>query len=115
VVRQACFVSLPFPEPTTVVPSRAGVFLGYLDYFRSRLVSKLEALPDGELRVSRLPSSWTRLLEGRLLWSHERAAAVESGGVRAAADSPVTGGRIEPAVASTRGCHGSRRLHTAQQ
>jgi hypothetical protein len=52
-------VSLPFPEPTTVVPSRAEVFLGYLDYFRSRLVSKLEALPDGELRVSRLPSNWT--------------------------------------------------------
>ena len=52
-------MSLPFPEPTTAVPSRAEVFLGYLDYFRSRLVSKLETLPDGELRVSRLPSGWT--------------------------------------------------------
>ena len=58
-MRQACLVSLPFPEPTTVVPSRAEVFLGYLDYFRSRLVSKLETLPDGELRISRLPSGWT--------------------------------------------------------
>jgi hypothetical protein len=52
-------VSLPFPEPTTPVSSRAEVFLGYLDYFRSRLVSKLESLPDGELRGSRLPSGWT--------------------------------------------------------
>ncbi len=41
------------------MPSRAEVFLGYLDYFRSRLVSKLEALPGGELRRSRLPSGWT--------------------------------------------------------
>jgi uncharacterized damage-inducible protein DinB len=51
-------MSLPFPEPTTAVPSRAEVFLGYLDYFRSRLVAKLEGLPDGELRRSRLPSGW---------------------------------------------------------
>jgi hypothetical protein len=52
-------MSLPFPEPAIAVPSRAEVFLGYLDYFRSRLVSKLEALPGGELRASRLPSGWT--------------------------------------------------------
>jgi hypothetical protein len=58
-MRQACLVSLPFPEPTTEVPSRAEVFLGYLDYCRSRVVSKLEALPARELRVSRLPSGWT--------------------------------------------------------
>jgi uncharacterized damage-inducible protein DinB len=52
-------VSLPFPEPAIAVSSRAEVFLRYLDYFRSRLVSKLEALPAGELRRSRLPSGWT--------------------------------------------------------
>lgn len=52
-------MSLPFPEPATAVASRAEVFLGYLDYFRSRLVSKLEALPGSELRASRLPSGWT--------------------------------------------------------
>jgi len=52
-------MSVPFPEPTTPVPIRAEVFLGYLDYFRSRLVSKLQALPAGELRRSRLPSGWT--------------------------------------------------------
>jgi uncharacterized damage-inducible protein DinB len=52
-------MSVPFPEPMTAVPTRAEVFLGYLDYFRDRLVSKLEALPSGELRRSRLPSGWT--------------------------------------------------------
>ena len=54
-------MSLPFPEPAIAVSSRVEVFLGYLDYFRSRLVSKLEALPSGELRRSRLPSGWTPL------------------------------------------------------
>ena len=52
-------MSVPFPEPTTPVATRAEVFLGYLDYFRSQLVSKLEALPEAELRRSRLPSGWT--------------------------------------------------------
>jgi uncharacterized damage-inducible protein DinB len=52
---------MPFPSPTIPVPSRAEVFLGYLDYFRSRLISKLEGLPGGELRRSRLPSGWTPL------------------------------------------------------
>jgi uncharacterized damage-inducible protein DinB len=52
-------MSLPFPEPTTPVASRTEVFLGYLDYFRSQLVNKLEALPAGELRNSRLASGWT--------------------------------------------------------
>jgi uncharacterized damage-inducible protein DinB len=52
-------MSLPFPSPTTAVPSRSEVFLGYLDYFRSRLVTKLQDLPSDELRNSRLPSGWT--------------------------------------------------------
>jgi uncharacterized damage-inducible protein DinB len=50
-----------FPEATTPAPSRAEVFLRYLDYFRSRLAAKLEALPAAELRRSRLPSGWTPL------------------------------------------------------
>ena len=58
-VRHAWRVTVPFPEPTTPMPSRAEVFLSYLDYFRSRLVSKLESLPGDELRHSRLPSGWT--------------------------------------------------------
>jgi uncharacterized damage-inducible protein DinB len=54
-------VSVPFPEPTTPASSRTEVFLRYLDYFRSRLISKLQTLPDAELRRSRLPSGWTPL------------------------------------------------------
>lgn len=50
-----------FPEPTAPADSRAELFLRYLDYFRSRLVSKLAGLPPGELRSSRLPSGWTPL------------------------------------------------------
>lgn len=52
-------MSVPFPEPTAPVATRAEVFLGYLGYFRDRLVSKLAALPADELRRSRLPSGWT--------------------------------------------------------
>ena len=52
-------MSVPFLEPTTAVSSRAEVFLGYLDYFRAQLVSKLEALPGQELRTSRLLTGWT--------------------------------------------------------
>jgi hypothetical protein len=57
-VVQACVVSIPFPEPTTPASSRAQVFLGYLDYFRSQLVSKLEGMSSSEVRGSRLPSGW---------------------------------------------------------
>lgn len=59
VVRHAGLMSVPFPSPTIGVSSRAEVFLGYLDYFRSRLLSKLETLPRSDLRHSRLPSGWT--------------------------------------------------------
>src|ERR1700729_1265575 len=55
------FPEVPFPEVTVPASSRAEVFLRYLDYFRSRLASKLEALPAAELRSSRLPSGWTPL------------------------------------------------------
>jgi uncharacterized damage-inducible protein DinB len=49
----------PFPSPSTTIADRAQVFLTYLDYFRSRLIDKLEALPERELRSSRLASNWT--------------------------------------------------------
>ena len=52
-------MSLPFPEPTTAIESRADVLLGYLDYFRSVLLTKLRGLPEAELRTSRLPTGWT--------------------------------------------------------
>jgi uncharacterized damage-inducible protein DinB len=51
--------TLPFPSPTTPVGSRSEVFLGYLEFYRDRLLSKLRELPAGELRRSRLPSGWT--------------------------------------------------------
>lgn len=50
-----------FPEPTAPASSRAEVFLRYLDYFRSRVVDKIEGLPEDDLRQSRLPSGWTPL------------------------------------------------------
>ena len=52
-------MSLPFPSPTTPAASRAEVFLRYLDYFRSQLISKIEGLPGSEAGRSRLPSGWT--------------------------------------------------------
>lgn len=54
-------MNLPFPEPTEPRGSRAEVFLGYLDYFRSVVIDKLQGLPDEELRASRLPSGWSPL------------------------------------------------------
>ena len=54
-------MSVPFPDPCIPASSRAEVFLRYLEYFRSRVVSKLESMTDDELRRSRLPSGWTPL------------------------------------------------------
>jgi uncharacterized damage-inducible protein DinB len=53
--------TVALPEPTVPASSRAEVFLRYLDYFRSRVISKVEALPAGEARAGRLPSGWTPL------------------------------------------------------
>ena len=49
----------PFPSPMLPVTSRAEVFVGYLDYFRQRVVDKVEDLDEVEQRRSRLPSGWT--------------------------------------------------------
>ncbi len=54
-------MSLPFPSPTRPAGSRSEVYLGYLDYFRDRLLGKLSGLPAAELTRSRLPSGWTPL------------------------------------------------------
>ena len=59
--QQAPVMSVPLPSPTDVVSSRTELFVGYLDYFRSVVVDKLQDLPDVELRASRLPSGWTPL------------------------------------------------------
>jgi uncharacterized damage-inducible protein DinB len=50
-----------FPSPTRQAASRTEVFLRYLDFFRSRLIAKIGALPEPELLSSRLPSGWTPL------------------------------------------------------
>jgi uncharacterized damage-inducible protein DinB len=65
-------MTIPFPAPTVPAASRAEVFLRYLDYFRDRLISKLESLPPGELRTSRLPSGWTPAELARHLQQVER-------------------------------------------
>ncbi len=52
-------IRLPFPSPTLPIDSRSEVFLGYLDYFRAVVVSRVEDLAEPDLRHSRLPSGWT--------------------------------------------------------
>jgi uncharacterized damage-inducible protein DinB len=54
-------MTMPFPAPTAPASGPAEVFLRYLDYFREAVISKVSALPDLELRRSRLPSGWTPL------------------------------------------------------
>jgi uncharacterized damage-inducible protein DinB len=54
-------MSQPFPSPTIPAADRAEVFVRYLDYFRESVIAKVAALPEPELRRSRLPSGWTPL------------------------------------------------------
>jgi hypothetical protein len=79
-------LNVEFPSPAIPVGSRTEVFLRYLDYFRSRLVSKLRAMPEADLRTSRLPSGWTplellkhlRFMERRWLeWGFEGQAIAD--------------------------------------
>lgn len=77
---------MEFPSPTIPAGSRTEVFLRYLDFFRSRLVIKLHAMPEAELRRSGLPSGWTplellkhlRFMERRWLeWGFEGQAIAD--------------------------------------
>lgn len=77
---------MEFPSPTIPAGSRTEVFLRYLDFFRSRLIIKLHAMPEAELRLSRLPSGWTplellkhlRFMERRWLeWGFEGQAIAD--------------------------------------
>ena len=54
-------MSLPFPAPTAAATGPAEVFVRYLDYFRETVAAKVAALPEAELRRSRLESGWTPL------------------------------------------------------
>jgi hypothetical protein len=48
-----------FPEPTLLISTRSEVFVGYLDFFRSSVISRVESLSENEIRSSRLTSGWT--------------------------------------------------------
>ena len=50
-----------FPEPTGPPLAIAEVFLGYLDYFRARVVTGIGSLAEEDRRRSQLPSGWTPL------------------------------------------------------
>jgi uncharacterized damage-inducible protein DinB len=54
-------VSEPFPDPTAAADSLSDVLLGYLEFFRSRVVTKISELPESALNRSTLPSGWTPL------------------------------------------------------
>lgn len=53
--------ALPSGEPAMSVSEPHALLEGYLDFCRSALLRKLEALPESELRLSNLPSGWTPL------------------------------------------------------
>jgi uncharacterized damage-inducible protein DinB len=48
-----------FPEPTLARADRTEVLLGYLDYFRARVLDKVTQLPAAEHATTRVPSGWT--------------------------------------------------------
>jgi uncharacterized damage-inducible protein DinB len=53
--------AVDFPEPHVPASSQAEVFLRYLDYFRTRAIEKVRALPADAVTTSHLPSGWTPL------------------------------------------------------
>jgi uncharacterized damage-inducible protein DinB len=52
-------MSLPFPEPTVPIDDQREVLLGYLAFYRSVLLDKLDGLDEETLRGSTLPSGWS--------------------------------------------------------
>jgi uncharacterized damage-inducible protein DinB len=48
-------------EPDDLLSDPAELLAGYLDYYRSALLRKLDGLTDQELRTSLVPSGWTPL------------------------------------------------------
>ncbi len=52
---------MAFPEPTDLKADRAEVLLGYIDYFRSVVATRIEELDERTLRTSRLPTGWSPL------------------------------------------------------
>jgi hypothetical protein len=58
-----------FPSPTMPASSRSQVFVGYLDYFRARIVDKVGQLGGHDQRSSRLQSGWTPLELVKSAWN----------------------------------------------
>lgn len=88
-------MSARLPSPTRSASSRAEVFLGYIDYFRSVVLDKVGGLGEDDLRTSRLPSGWAPLelvkhltfVERRwLVWGFEGQALADPWGD--SSDSP---------------------------
>lgn len=48
-----------FPAPTAPRATRADVLLGYLDFFRVRVLAKVESLPAADRDLSVVASGWT--------------------------------------------------------
>ncbi|WP_308253391.1 DUF664 domain-containing protein [Pseudonocardia sp. ICBG601] len=47
------------PEPSDPAPSTTALLLGYVDFYRDRVLDKYAALPEPERTASRLPSGWS--------------------------------------------------------
>ncbi len=54
-------VPTDFPEPSSDIADPAALLGRYLDFYRSELRRRVDALPAAELRVSRVPSGWSPL------------------------------------------------------
>ena len=65
-------MSVPFPEPTEHASTRTEVHLRYLAYFRDGVGRRVGAMPEDEVRRSRVPSGWTPLELVRHLTFMER-------------------------------------------
>ena len=96
-------MSIPFPEPTLPAASRTAVLLGYLDYFRSVLRSKLAGLDEAALRGSVLPSGGpVETLDGLLAELDRRAGTTTAiAGRHDLAETGVPGDRWDGAEPAT--------------
>jgi Protein of unknown function (DUF664) len=60
-VQEETSVSTVVHKPGRELDDPKELLLGFLDYYRSVIIRKIDGLTDAELRASRLPSGWTPL------------------------------------------------------
>ena len=66
-------VSTAAHKPDRQLDDPTELLLGFLDYYRSVIIRKIEGLPDARLRASRLPSGWAPLeLVKHLVYMEQR-------------------------------------------